>query len=136
MIDQSMLDSVKLVSADNLATIAIVEREVQRVVSQGSQGWGVRREDAVILRLVSELRQAQLDAQASTDTHNKLKGLQLENGRLKKRLTVADGIEVAHNIAKGRVDGLLKEVTELTTRVENETQRREEAERALEGHAK
>lgn len=95
MIDPQTLDSVKLVNAENLASPQDTSAIVERAVIQGSQAWGVTREDAVILRLASELRAAQLVADGADEAQRALKGAQLASGRLKKRITVLEGQEIA-----------------------------------------
>jgi len=95
MIDPQTLDSVKLVNAENLASPQDASAIIERAVIQGSQAWGVTREDAVILRLASELRAAQLVADGADEAQRALKGAQLASGRLKKRITVLEGQEIA-----------------------------------------
>jgi len=95
MIDPQTLDSVKLVNAENLASPQDTSAIIERAVIQGSQAWGVTREDAVILRLASELRAAQLVADGADEAQRALKGAQLASGRLKKRITVLEGQEIA-----------------------------------------
>ena len=107
MIDLKILDGMKLVPDENVATPQQASDILERAIAQGSQGWGVRQDEAVILRLGLELRKAQALAGDTTDTKNALKGLQLENGRLKKRLLVVDGIQTLLDRATARETELL-----------------------------
>ena len=86
MISIEDLDGIKLVQLENFASNEEACSEIERAIQQGSQGWGVRREQGVILRLSRELKIALTLAAQADDALRKLKGLQLENGRLRKRV--------------------------------------------------
>ena len=92
MLDGKMLDGIKLVTNEEyFATDAETEFTLEQVFQQASQAWGIRREQGVMLRLARELKLAIGVAQGAQADDNKLKGLQLENGRLKKRVALLDG---------------------------------------------
>ena len=78
------LEGVKLVNEEYLASEGEVRSVLENAFQQGSQGWGVRRDTGVILKLARDLKLALAMAQAADEATRKLKGLQLENGRLKK----------------------------------------------------
>lgn len=97
MINEKILDGVKLVSDESyFATDAEVEGALEHAFQQGSQGWGVRREQGVMLRMARDTKLAYGLAKDAVENQNKLKGLQLENGRLKKRIAILEGMEAAH----------------------------------------
>jgi hypothetical protein len=83
------LDAIKLVDHDNLATEHQTLEAVEMAVEQGCSSWGVTLRDSCTLRLVYELRTALMEAEASEQLHNKLKGEQLAHGRTKKKLEEA-----------------------------------------------
>ena len=99
MIDKHILDSVKLVQRENLGSVSLTEQVIATAVDQGSQGWGVDRGTSVILRLADELRVAEELAGKYDETHRQLKGLQMENGRLRKSLDESALLaeEIEHN---------------------------------------
>lgn len=80
------LAGIKLVDEEYFASTEEVQAELERAYQQGSQGWGVRREVGVYLTLARDLKLAYHLAEKATQGSNKLKGLQLENGRLKKKI--------------------------------------------------
>ena len=92
MLKPEDLDGLKLVDPENLATEGQVRAALENAYVQGSQGWGVRGDVAVILQLARNLRCA-LHLAAETESmsiklaeaQNKLKGVQLELGRVKKQ---------------------------------------------------
>ena len=79
------LDSIKLVSADNIALPHDVEAAIERAVQQGSGDWGVTLTDGVILNLTQQLRDALTGAAAAGENFRLLKGAQMELGRVKKQ---------------------------------------------------
>jgi len=95
MIKATALDGIKLVDENYIATDGEVEAALEQAFQQGSQGWGVRQDQGVLLRMARDLKLALGLAQDTTETTNKLKGLQLENGRLKKKITVMEGLDAA-----------------------------------------
>jgi len=95
MIKATALDGIKLVDENYIATDGETEAALEQAFQQGSQGWGVRRDQGVLLRLARDLKIALALAQDTTETQNKLKGLQLENGRLKKKIVVMEGLHAA-----------------------------------------
>lgn len=80
------LDGLKLVHLDYFATDADAELAVEQAITQGSQGWGVRREVGVILKLARDLKISLALAATADKSARMLKGAQLENGRLKKQI--------------------------------------------------
>lgn len=111
MIDKSLLDALKLVQDENFAPDHIIEADLDYAVSQGSQGWGVKRDTAVILGLAKALRDALDTAEKVVTDHGKLKGLQMENGRLKKQLKKFEGRVNTLNAEILAKDILLKDLT-------------------------
>ena len=95
MISIEDLDGIKLVQLENFASNDETYSELERAIQQGSQGWGVRLEQGVILRLARELKIALSLAAQADDALRKLKGLQLENGRLRKRVKRLDADDEA-----------------------------------------
>lgn len=87
MITKEHLAPVKLALDENFASPAEVVRAIEHAVQQGSQGWGVKPEVAVHLTLARALSKALDVAEDADKDHRTLKGLQLENGRLKKQLS-------------------------------------------------
>lgn len=97
------LEGLKIVDAANFASEIEVRDALENAYVQGSQGWGVRRDVAVILQLARNLRvQIELASTAETlreeavragcayaELQNKLKGMQLELGRVKKQRDAA-----------------------------------------------
>ncbi len=78
------LDGVKLVNEENFAPEARVLNVLEEAYMQGSQGWGVTPETAIILHLVRVLRDALALADVSEERQRMLKGAQMELGRVKK----------------------------------------------------
>lgn len=115
MLDGKMLDGVKLVSDENyFATNSEVEFMLETAFQQASQGWGVRQDQGVMLRLAKELKLSQgLQAKAQAG-HDQLKGLQLENGRLKKKIRILEGQEAALVGANRTVGEQAAEIERLT----------------------
>ncbi len=87
MIKLEQLNNLKLITDESVYRTE--EQAVDRLelaVQQGIGGWGVRPDDGVILKLARDLRLALEMSKQQEETFNKLKGTQMENGRLKKRL--------------------------------------------------
>lgn len=80
------LDGIKLVKEENFATDSEVGTAVELGIIQGSQGWGVREEISVILKLARDLKIALALAATADENGRMLKGAQLEGGRLKKQI--------------------------------------------------
>jgi hypothetical protein len=81
------LDGVKLVYDDSyFAGQHEVDAHIEVLFQQASQGWGLRRLDAVQLAILRDFREAQALAVLADDRQRMLKGAQMENGRLKKQL--------------------------------------------------
>lgn len=96
MLDKKILNGLKLVTNDEyFATDAEVEADLEVTFQQASQGWGVRRQQGVLLRMARDLKLALELAATAVDSTNKIKGLQLEGGRLKKQIAVLEGKLVA-----------------------------------------
>ena len=119
MIELKDLDSLKLVRDENVANLRQTLAEIEHAITQGSQGWGVTEAHAVLLHVTGELRTA-LQGFATKDavlldleqTENKLKGKQLELGRVRKELdkkvkALADG-----NAIIGVKDAKIRELEE------------------------
>jgi len=87
MITLEKLDRIGLdqVQIENFAAEEIILDALEGAAEQGRQGWGVRREQAVMLGLARSTRVlAKIAEQADTAQRN-LKGEQMAHGRLKKR---------------------------------------------------
>jgi len=95
MINERMMKGIAEVSEDYLAPPDATERFIASAIEQGRQTWGVTREVAVLLRTLTELNALLENVGPAEENRNKIKGLQLENGRLKKRITVLEGVEEA-----------------------------------------
>lgn len=87
MITPEKLDNLKLITDES---VFVSEKDtldrVELAVQQGAGGWGVRRDDGVILKLARDLKLAGAMATQVDESQRKLKGLQLENGRLRKQI--------------------------------------------------
>ena len=80
------LDGLKLVTDDNnFAGPQQVDLAVESAIAQGSQGWGVQQDVAVLLSVLRDLAGAQLIAQTADENRRMLKGAQMELGRVKKQ---------------------------------------------------
>ena len=87
MIKLSELDGFKNLSSDDyIATHEELLETLTDAFEQASQGWGVRREVGVYLALVRELRLSLVLAAKADEALRKLKGLQMELGRVRKAL--------------------------------------------------
>jgi len=104
MIKLEQLDGLKLITDESV--FRTEEQALDRVelaIQQGAGGWGVRPDDGCILRLARDLKIALTVAgtvdkvrEASDEEHRKLKGAQMENGRLKKqRDNTQSGLDAA-----------------------------------------
>ncbi len=80
------LDGLKLVQSENFAMSLDVGRAVEFAIQQGSQGWGVKSEVAVLLSVALELRNALMQIERITPVANAAKGAQMELGRAKKKM--------------------------------------------------
>jgi len=92
MITLEKLDRIGLdqVQIENFADEEAILDALEGAAEQGRQGWGVRREQAVILGLARSTRVlAKIADQADTAQRN-LKGEQMAHGRCKKRLVNAE----------------------------------------------
>lgn len=88
MTDKRMevLDQVKLVNADNIMDSVTAYVYLQDVIDEGIRStFGMRTKDAIILRLANDLRVAIESAGKAEELERKIKGLQLQLGRLRKK---------------------------------------------------
>ena len=92
MIELKDLDGLKLVRDENVANLRQTLAEIEHAITQGSQGWGVTEEHAVLLHVAGELRAALMDEKRALpvqavldDALRALKGKQLELGRANAR---------------------------------------------------
>jgi hypothetical protein len=92
MLDPKMLDGLKLVKEEYIATDSEVDLALEQAFTQGSQGWGVKRAEGVLLRLAQELKLSSALAATADEAGRMLKGAQLENGRLKKQAAIQAGL--------------------------------------------
>jgi len=109
MITLEKLDRIGLdqVQIENFADEEGILDALEGAAEQGRQGWGVRREQAVILGLARSTRVlAKIADQADTAQRN-LKGEQMAHGRLKKRYadvqTRVESLDAALNEALKRL---------------------------------
>jgi hypothetical protein len=86
------VDNVKLVDPKYLASIEAAEEAVEYAVQQAA-GWGTSRSDSILLRVAASLERAQIDSVRCAEleveldeTKRKLKGAQLQQGQLKKKV--------------------------------------------------
>lgn len=113
MLNSKTLDGVKLVQEDYFATDAECDQYLESAYVQGSQGWGIRRDMGVTLRLARDLKIALELASKADEAQRTLKGLQLENGRLKKQAAVSSGIAVAYKESMSTINEQVAEIGEL-----------------------
>lgn len=111
MLTANQLDNLKLVTdltvfANDKDTLDRVELAVQ----QGAGGWGVRRDDGVILRLARDLKLASSMVEPLDECQRKLSGVQMENGRLKKQ---RDSLQDEATRMAAHIDGLESTISEL-----------------------
>ena len=86
MLTEKDLDGLKLVTdQSNIASTQDTQQALETAFQQGSQGWGVRREQSVILRLARDLKIALALAVQADENGRMLKGAQMELGRVKKQ---------------------------------------------------
>ncbi len=92
MLTLENLDGLKLVRDENVANLRQTQAELEHAVTQGSQGWGVTEEHAVLLRVAFDLQTALKLASAAAgieeharEAYAALKGKQLELGRANAR---------------------------------------------------
>lgn len=87
MIKAADLDGVKLVFDEKyFATEEQVQLALEQAFTQGSQGWGVKREAAVLLVMARELRDSLELSTTAEENARLLKGAQMSGGRLKKQV--------------------------------------------------
>ena len=91
MIEIEDLAGLKLVHADNIALIGMKKQELEIAFQKGSQGWGVKREQSVLLRMAQELTAALALAKTADESHRMLKGCQLKLGRVEAALARLEG---------------------------------------------
>lgn len=104
MIKLEALDGLKLVTDESaFCTDEQTLDRLELAIQQGAGGWGVRVDDGVILRLARDLKITLALAESADEAQRALKGLQMENGRLKK----------SRDNAKEAAESLSKRVAEL-----------------------
>lgn len=86
MITLDELQNLKLVLDENVADEQRAKEYIEYCVQQGSQGWGVRRDVSVVLKLARDLKIALALAATADEAQRKLKGEQMAHGRTKKML--------------------------------------------------
>lgn len=86
MITADMLKAVDTVPADCLYTEFHALNAFNIAIVQANGGWGVRPADGAVLMLAKHLRQALLTSEKVDETQRAIKGLQLENGRLRAQI--------------------------------------------------
>ena len=77
---------IKLAANENFPPLFETRAALDHAFSQGSQGWGVTREVGNYLNLAYALHEALEVSTTAEENHRMLKGAQLENGRLKKKI--------------------------------------------------
>ena len=107
---KEVLDQVKLVPAENMLDSVSCYVYLQDVIDEGIRSaFGMRTKDAIILRLAHDLRLALQSAEKAEELERKVKGLQLENGRLKAKV---DKLHDELSAEKRRYDNLRAETYE------------------------
>jgi len=87
MLKSENLDGIKLVDENYIATDGEALTVLEHAVQQGSQGWGIRREEGVILKFARDLKIALALAATADELARRLKGEQLSHGRTKAALS-------------------------------------------------
>jgi len=103
MLTEKDLDGLKLVTdQSNIASTQDTQQALETAFQQGSQGWGVRREQSVILRLARDLKVALALAVQADENGRMLKGAQMELGRVKKQRDECQlmAVNSSHEIAR------------------------------------
>ena len=101
MIKAEDLDGIKLVTEENnFASDDDTLNVLEAAFMQGSQGWGVTKETAILLRLARVLYAALKLAETADENARLLKGAQMELGRVKKQ----------RNTLKTALDSLAEEL--------------------------
>jgi hypothetical protein len=100
------LEGIKLVSDETyIAPVSDAQTALERVFQQASQGWGIRREDGVLLRMASDIKIALALAESADENGRLLKGAQMELGRVKKQ---RDVIQADLDVARTQLEVLQK----------------------------
>ena len=87
----SLLERTKLIPDENLYTGPLEGSRLESIIEEGIRStFGMRERDALILRLARELHNAQAEGASADELSRKLKGLQLENGRLRAQIGRAE----------------------------------------------
>lgn len=116
MITLRDLDGLKLVTDENnIATVGEALAEFERSVEQGSQNWGVRREQAVTLRFATELSRRIAAADKYEETQKALKAEQMRRGRIQKTL---DGAAASLEVQDRTIGEQNKKIATLKTEVD------------------
>ncbi len=108
MIKADDLDGIKLVTEENnFASDDDTLNVLEAAFMQGSQGWGVTKDTAILLRMARVLYVALKMAETADENARLLKGAQMELGRVKKQ----------RDTLKTSLDSDIKIILELTERV-------------------
>ena len=109
------LEGLKLVSDTSyIASTELTQVALERVFQQASQGWGVRQEGSVLLKLASDLTTALVKAERADESGRLLKGAQMALGRERK---IKEGLQadiatlnkrIARLLSQPSADGPLK----------------------------
>lgn len=113
------LEGVKLVGEENFAPIEDVQVDLERAFTQGSQGWGVIREHAVINTLARDLLDALAEAATADENFRMLKGAQMEGGRLKKKVDKLEAENLAYDLRIKELEAEVEHRVDETNRLED-----------------
>ncbi len=115
---------VKLVTDENnYASHGEVRNSLEGAFVQGSQGWGVSHDNAVLLTVARDLKEVLMLANVADENHRLLKGAQLELGRVKKQRSVALAERAS---LEGKVIEQAVQIKSLQELVDDVTQQRDE----------
>ena len=116
MISLQELDPLKLVTDENnIARDDQAMESFARAVDQGSQGWGVGMDEAVLLRFATELSRALALSEKYEETQKALKAEQMRRGRTAKSL---DAAQVANDDLRAANEMYGKRIAELEETLE------------------
>lgn len=78
------IEGIKLIDTADVAD-KLIEEEVEYLVEQHA-GWGIPYRSQLLVTVLRKLSKAQAEADKADELHRALKGQQLQNGQLRKRL--------------------------------------------------
>ncbi len=112
--DEIVIDAVH---EENFAADVIILDSINGAIEQGRQGWGVRKEQAVMLGLARQLKITLALAETADEAQRALKGEQMSHGRTKAGRQELAGVLAQATEAQAetnaRLDGLGDRIREL-----------------------